>query len=231
MKLGELVDIKLLQKYRADDTKINAILFGQAGFLEDEFQDEYYQNLKSTYLYLKSAHHFPQLYAHEWKFLRMRPYNFPTYRLAQLGSLYTHYSTLFSTLIALQTIEEVHKLFAIASIDPFWQTHYLFARTTSKHPTNWAKGIIDHLLINCFAVVVFNYGKYMQNSEYMDKSMRWIASLMAEKNKITSHFQPYGLTAQNASDSQAMVHLFNEYCEKRKCLACAIGSAILKRSN
>ncbi|MHC8950570.1 DUF2851 family protein [Sphingobacterium hungaricum] len=229
LKLAELIDIKLFQKFRADKVKIEALCFGQAGFLEEDEGDDYYLSLQLTYRHLKAVYHFNQMNAEEWKFLRMRPYNFPTYRIAQLCCFYAEFPSFFSKIIEMDAATNFTAFFKPFTMHVYWENHFRFSKTTNRHSTNWSPAFIEHLVINCFSVLVFSYGKYSDNPMFIEKAIRWLSDLKPEKNSITEKFKELGLQAKNASDSQALLHLYARYCEKKNCLDCSIGLSILKR--
>lgn len=228
-KLAELIDLRLLQKFRTDKVKIEALCFGQAGFLEDREGDDYYLTLQSTYRHLKDIYHFNQMNMHEWKFLRMRPYNFPTYRIAQLSCFYAEFPSFFSRIINIDASADFTELFKLVQLNAYWGNHYRFSKTTKPHSINWSLPFISHLVINCFALLVFSYGKYSDDSELTEKAIHWLSNLKPENNSIIAMFEELGFPAMNASDSQGLLHLYAHYCEKKNCLDCAIGLSILKR--
>ena len=51
--------------------------------------------------------------------------------------------------------------------------------------------------------------------------------LAAEINSITEQFTRLGIIGKNAMDTQALLELKSDFCDKRRCLDCAIGNALL----
>ncbi len=88
--------------------------------------------------------------------------------------------------------------------------------------------MIDNIIINAIAPVLFFYGIYHDENKYKDKALKWLESTGAEANSITKGFQKLGIENKNSFDSQALIELKNEYCNKKRCLDCAVGNAILK---
>jgi hypothetical protein len=76
--------------------------------------------------------------------------------------------------------------------------------------------------------VLFAYGEFHKEQKHKDRAIRWLEEVRAESNLITKEFQHLGVENKNAHDSQALIELKNQYCNKKKCLDCAIGNALLK---
>jgi hypothetical protein len=89
--------------------------------------------------------------------------------------------------------------------------------------------MIENILINTVAPILFAYGLYHKENNYKDKALQWLLEITAEKNVITKGFTVLGIENKNAFDSQALIQLKNEYCSKKRCLDCAVGNALLKK--
>ena len=160
-------------------------------------------------------------------FLRMRPGNFPTIRLAQMAILITESSHLFSKIKETVSIKEVAKWFDVTAND-YWHYHYRFNEASAYKKKKLGAAMIDNIIINTVAPVLFAYGNYHDESKYKDKALQWLGETDAERNSITNGFQKMGIENKNAFDSQGLIELKNEYCNKKKCLDCGVGNAILK---
>ena len=88
--------------------------------------------------------------------------------------------------------------------------------------------MIDNIIINTLAPVLFAYGSYHNEQQYKDKALQWLEGTATEANSITKGFAGLGIKNKNAFDSQALIELKNEYCNKKKCLECGVGNALLK---
>jgi len=207
--------------------QIEALLFGQAGMLSDDFADDYPAKLKTEYLYLQKRYGLTPVEKHLWKFLRIRPNNFPTIRLAQFASLIYKSNNLFSRVMESQSITDLYQLFDLDCSD-YWHSHYVFdkvSRQSSKEPS---KSTIDLLIINTIVPFMFAYGKIKEDENYTEKALEFLSGLPPEKNHMTAKFSDIGVKAVNAMQSQAVIQLYSNYCTKRKCLHCSIGDAVLK---
>ena len=89
----------------------------------------------------------------------------------------------------------------------------------------------DNIIINTVAPLLFTYGSYHDENRYKDKAIQCLEEIPAEKNLITKGFKELNIENKNARDSQALIELKNEYCNKKRCLECSIGNAVLKISS
>jgi Protein of unknown function (DUF2851) len=159
-------------------------------------------------------------------FLRMRPANFPTVRLAQLAMLVHQGLHLFARVKESETLNEVKLLLDVTAND-YWHYHYIFDEKTTYKPKKMGAAMIGSLLINTVVPAVFAYGLYHRLDAYKIKAAQWLEAVPAEKNAITSGFVQLGAVNKSAMDSQALIQLKNEYCNKKRCLDCAVGNKIL----
>lgn len=225
--IAQSIPWHVVQKVRHNRIEVEALLFGQAGLLDEDIEDPYFINLKESYTYLK--HKF-QLNTHgvlPVKFFRLRPSNFPTIRLAQLGSLYHKQSQLFSKLVDVQSPQDAYKLFE-CSVSSYWENCYTFKIASRKTSKNLTKKFIDLLLINSIIPLQFSYAKY-QGNNVSEAVINLAASIAPEQNSIVSKFNSLKTVRSSALHSQALIQLKTMYCDKQKCLDCAVGNEILSR--
>ncbi|MBP6455315.1 MAG: DUF2851 family protein [Chitinophagaceae bacterium] len=226
--LAKRIPLKLFSKHKNNLLQIEALLFGTAGFLTDDFNDVYYQTLKKEFDYLKSIYKIEPLEKHQWLFMRLRPNNFPTIRLAQFAQLIFQSEHLFSKIISLHNVKDVFSLFQF-SINDFWRTHYTFSEKESK-PTTKKMGntFISLLIINTIIPTLFVYGKSIGDKTICDKAIHWLEEMPAEKNTIIEKYKLLDVDIKTAYDSQAILELKKNYCSKKNCLNCVIGFRLLK---
>ena len=161
-------------------------------------------------------------------FLRMRPANFPTIRLSQLAMLVHNSSHLFSTIKNAENLKEVAKLFDVTAND-YWHYHYLFNEEAAFKKKTIGKQMIQNIIVNTVLPFLYAYGWYHNNDLYKEKALLWAAELLPEQNYITKGFTKLGIDNKSAYDSQALIQLKNNYCNKKRCLECAVGNSILKK--
>jgi hypothetical protein len=157
----------------------------------------------------------------------MRPGNFPTIRLAQLAMLIQGSAHLFSKIKEAGSVKLVRKWFDVVAND-YWHYHYRFEEPSAFKKKKLGDAMIDNIIINTICPVLFAYGNYHDENKYKEKALKWLEETAAESNSITKGFLQLGIENKNAFDSQALIELKNEYCNKKRCLDCAVGNAILK---
>ncbi|WP_299714457.1 DUF2851 family protein [uncultured Tenacibaculum sp.] len=227
LKLATSLDFSIVRKIGRDEFKMYALLFGQAGFLDEEISAcQYQEDLKKEYQYLKHKFKLKPLAPNAFQFFRMRPSNFPTIRLAQLASLYVTHKSLFAKIITSESPEDFYALFKI-HIASFWETHYTFNKSSNTSKKRLTKSFIDLLIINTIVPLKFVYQKYKGISNE-DGIMSLMQALQPEKNSIISEFESLKISSENAFETQALLQLKTNYCEYKKCLSCNIGNYLLK---
>ena len=238
------IPLQAVGKHRDDLFQVEAVFLGQAGLLApesipehhraDALADGYFARLRNEYLYL--AHKFglqPMDYA-LWRFLRLRPQNFPHIRISQLAQLYYERRTGLSALLECTTIDQLKALFS-THVTPYWETHYTFGALTdaSGGPARQAKRLsaasLHLLIINTAIPMLFAMGRHRQKEELCDRAFDLLEQLKAERNHIIAMWQECGLEVQTAGDSQALIQLKREYCDRRDCLRCRIGYEYLRK--
>ena len=225
--LGRLLPYKIFYKYKDNLLKMEALLFGTAGFLEEKRDDVYYQLLQLEYRFLKNKHQLKQLPPNTVRFHRMRPSNFPTIRLAQLAQLYFQNNHLFEKLVGIKQPQDAYNILNTTA-SAYWDTHYNFEKSTKYQKKYIGRDFMDVILINVIIPLKFAYQKY--RGEYnANLIISLIESIKAEKNRIVSIFNKINLKSRNALDTQAILQLNENYCSQNKCLSCDIGHYILKQ--
>ena len=228
LRLAQNLPLKVLQKHRDNLTQIEAMFFGQAGLIEKV--DDYSEKLSQDYDFfaakfsLKSS----QLSSHEWKFLRTRPANFPTIRIAQLARLITQQQSFFSLFTQTNLIEDLRNALKIEQ-SHYWQEHYNFGKNASKKLVGLGRDSINNILINTVIPLLAFYSEKTDNQELMTRCVNFLEALPAEENHITEMWEGLGLTIKTAFDSQARIELYNNYCTQKRCLQCNVGIEILKK--
>ncbi len=227
MHLAQTLPVKIWAKHRDDSLQLEALVFGQAGFLESPFDDKYPNQLRKEYLYLKRLYGLQPLEKHEWKFLRLRPANFPTLRLAQLAALMNKEVKFFSHILDSQNAMKIQEIFEV-EVSDYWKSHYVFNKPVKSVKSHLGSPMKNILLINAVAPVLFAYGKYKDDERYCELALRLLETAEAEDNAVIKRWKQLGLKPKHTLDTQAMLQLKNGYCDQFRCLECSIGNKILK---
>jgi len=226
LKIAQSISFSVIRKESLELTYLEALLFGQANLLPETAEDNYTKELISWHEYLKIKYKIKSVSFESVEFFKHRPDNFPTIRLAQLSMLYHLHRNLFSKIIEVQSVSEIYTLFEV-SVSSYWKTHYNFEKQSPKKEKKLSKSFIDLIIINTLIPIQFAYA-VQQGKEISEQVIQMVSQLPSEKNAIIDKFKSFGVAAQNAFQSQALLQLKNEYCNSKKCLQCSIGIELIK---
>jgi hypothetical protein len=218
-----------LAKHKDDIFYLEALLFGQAGMLEENFKDHYPNELKATYKLLKQKFGLKPIEKHLWKFFRLRPVSFPTLRIAQFAQLTYQSSNLFSKILEADTLGKLLQFFVV-STTPYWKTHYTFDKPSVAKLKYFGGDSAAGIIINTVIPFLFVYGEQKQQELYKDRALAFLEEMKPENNTIIEGWQNVGLVAESAHETQALLQLKNQYCDNKKCLQCNIGNYLIKNS-
>ena len=229
--LARSLPLKCIAKHKDSLLQIEALLFGQAGFLNDKYDDEYYRLLVREYRLLQSKFNLKPIEKHLWKFLRLRPCNFPTIRLAQFAKLLYGSSFLFAKIVQAGDLKQLKSYFDITASE-YWEKHYNFTReSVSDKKKSFGMISFNNIVINTVVPVLYAYGDQNDKNELKTRAVNFLAELPAEDNHIIRNWSKMGFYPKNAFDTQGFLQLKNKYCARRKCLNCQIGNEIITISN
>lgn len=225
--IAETISINVLAKHKHQIHQLEAMLLGQANLLNENFDEHYPILLQKEYSFLQKKYKLKKLKTAPL-FLRMRPANFPTIRLAQLAMLIHNSSHLFSKIKAIENVIDVQKLFAVTAND-YWNNHYQLNVQVQENKTkSLGNQTIQNILINTIIPVLFAYGIYTNDQFIKDKAIQWLQTLPMENNSILKEWKSLNIEHKNAFDSQSLLQLSKNYCQSFRCLECVVGNKLLK---
>lgn len=232
LRLARAVPLKLIRKHSGSLLQVEALLFGVAGFLEGNGNDDYYARLQQEFrlLCIKFGLKEHMMMWSQWKFLRLRPANFPSLRIAQLASILHSNQQLFSRVLEIHEVKELLGIFS-AEPSPYWKGHYHFKKVTGPGWHVLGKDSIHNILINTVAPAWAAYGMLHHDDVLLDRAIQLLKDLPAEENAITQNWKNVGIELHNSYDSQASIELFNNFCQKKRCLNCPIGAFLIRPLN
>ena len=225
LSLANSFDFSIFRKQQSKQQSLEALLFGQARLLDTDAQEHYLNELQREYEFIKTKFQLTNIGVLPIQFFRLRPLNFPTIRLSQLANLYHNHNNLFSKITEAKTSEDIYAIFNVKTAS-FWETHYTFNRISKRSVKKLTKSFINLLIINTIVPLKFSYAKHQGKLEN-DVILSIIQQLPSEKNSIVNKFNALIEISTSAFHSQALLQLKNEYCDKNKCLQCAIGSSLI----
>jgi hypothetical protein len=229
--LAMALPFRIIRKHADNRFQIEALLFGTAGMLEeglfkDAIADKYYCDLIKEYKILSAKYSLQPMHGWVWKFSRLRPANFPTIRISQLSAMLSVAGGLFSRVLEATDIRQLNNLLDV-SASAYWKNHFVFGKETRSIPKNTGSQATDIFLINAVIPITFVYGQSRDCQDICERAITFLENIHAEENKIIQEWETAGIQAESAYYSQALIQLRNEYCKKRRCLECRIGSKLI----
>ena len=227
-QLARSIPLKFLARQKNSLLQLEALLFGQAGLLcNDDCNDEYYQNLVSEYQFLSDKFKLTAMPGSRWKWLRLRPANFPTIRIAQFASLVYKSTSLFSKIKDATGYDDMYKLLECKASD-YWINHYQFGVIAKSKQKQMGRTGIDGIIINTVVPILFLYGESIGSQETKNKACELLEKIYPERNSIINKWKECGVEIKSAYQSQALLQLKSNYCDKFKCLQCEFGNRIIR---
>jgi len=228
LRIARSLPFSIIRKEMFEVENLEALLLGTAGLLEMEKEDNYFKDLKLRYFYLLHKYQLEKINMESVQFFQHRPDNFPTIRLSQWANLYHSQANLFSKISTVNAIKTIYETFNVAT-SAYWQNHYQFDRESPKKRKKLSKPFIDLIIINTIIPIQFAYAK-SHGKENCEDLIQLLHEVAPEKNAIMDKFSSFGIRPKNAFETQSLLQLKNEYCNKSRCLECAIGMELLTKS-
>ncbi len=233
--LAAALPFRIIRRHADNIFQLEALLFGVAGMLEeglfrDALHDGYYLDLVREFRILSAKYSLAPLHGWIWKFSRLRPVNFPTIRISQLAAMLSVAGGLFSRVTETDNIRDLRRLFEVSASE-YWDNHYVFGRKSRMRKKKTGSQAVVIFLLNAVIPVIFVYGKSRCINDLCERALEFLDQIEPEQNVIMNDWVKTGLTAESAYYSQALIQLRENYCKKRKCLDCLIGSRLLMDEN
>ncbi|MFT4062696.1 MAG: DUF2851 family protein [Edaphocola sp.] len=229
LSLALSLPLNILVKHRKSLLQTEALLFGQAGLLQPAQRDDYVEKLETEYQFLRRKYQLTPMVPHRWKFLRLRPQNFPTIRIAQFAMIVHKSLELFARLMEVKNAKDLMPLLDVHAGD-YWHNHYRFGETVLESNTkHLGKDAVNNILINTVAPMQYLYAQLQGKTHLHESSVALLSTLKPEDNNIVRTWKAIGIKPKDAAQTQALLQLFNEYCTPRKCLQCTIGNRLVRK--
>ena len=227
--LARSIPQSLFARYKDRPFQIEALIFGQAGFLDTKVKDSYPQLLRNEYRFLRKKHDLTPLDKYLWKYMRLRPHNFPSVRLAQFAALIIRSNHFFSEMIHEKDIKLIVSIFDKLKLNEYWNTHFRFDQVSAFSELTLGKEAINNILINTVTVFLFTFGLKTDSESHKERALILLESLQPERNSIIQRFHEIGVNSVNSAISQALIQLKKSYCDQKKCLSCGIGVKFMNK--
>ncbi len=228
--LAAALPLKQMLRFKDNTFALEALLFGKAGMLDGIIpEDPYMTSLTEEYDRLRERHDGNPIPGHMWKFLRLRPSSFPTIRIAQFAALISQAYPLKEKVLNLHGEKETGALFNLRAGD-YWNTHYRFGRISPYRLKKTGRHFAVLLIINAVAPFMLRYGKAHGRDDLCETAIRMLEELRPEKNALIKKWTNFGIIPENAYESQALLQLYHDYCEQKRCLSCQIGIKLISEA-
>lgn len=228
-----ILNMQALSKHRDNQIQIEAIFYGQAGllneksipsyYLQEAKESRYYNELVREYKFLTSKFKLKSLDSNVWGAGNASPH----LRIARLAKLYTSNKLSLSSIAECNTISELRNILQ-AQPDGYWRYHLQFGGTATTGAAPLKNNHLDLLIINTIVPLLYTYGKHRRQPQLCSKAEDILYSLSNENNSITRWWAQNGVCVSCAADTQALIQLQKEYCNKHRCHECHFAYAYLK---
>jgi len=213
---------KVLMKYASDRFRLEALLYGQSGFLHGQVKDHYPRGLLKEYRYLRWKYKLSPIDKRVWKLLRMRPAGFPTVRISQFAGLLEDGLPLLRRFCECSSVSDLHSILNQKSTG-YWKSHYLFDRPSAVSTKRLGKSFREIILINSVLPFLYSYSEAMGHDDLRRKVLDWIYQLPPEQNKLLRQWKERTDVIDTAAHAQGVLQLHKNYCTPRRCVECTIG--------
>lgn len=229
--LAESLPLKVLQKHRNQQHQIEALLFGQAGFLDIEIKDEYPATLQKEYRFLKNKYDLKnKVHYNSWHFTKVRPGNYPTVRLGQLAGLIAKFPHIFSFFSEISDFNSIMTDLEVKQ-SAYWTKHYAVDKPSKRLIGVLSRATKENLIINTTVPFLAAFAKARDKQAFLEKALNLLTGIPAERNRITDLWQRHGWNVSSAFDSQGLIQLYNQYCTQKRCIECSIGLELVDKPN
>ena len=201
--------LSYLQKHRNSLFQLTALLMGQAGLLEigDCKLENEDLKLAKEYAFLRTKFSLTPMDGSIWKHARLRPQNSPELRIRQFAQLLYQSESLLSKLLDSNKIEDLVPLFEVDKM---------------------GRSSIDILLINTVIPYKYAYALHRNNPHKAEEAAALMEQIAPENNTIIRQWRVLGQSIKNAADTQALLHLYQNYCQHHECINCEVGYQIFQ---
>lgn len=227
------LNMQALAKHRDNELQIEAIFFGQAGLLESDTipayyraeaeKSKYYNDLKREYKFLSGKFNLKSVDAKIWGTGNFTPHM----RIARLATLYAKNNVSLSAIAECDTLQELRHLLQVQP-EGYWRNHLIFGGTETIGTGTLKNSQTDLLIINTVAPILYTYGKHRNDANLCEKAEDFLHTIPGENNSIIRSWNQMGVNVSCAADSQALIHLRKNYCNKHKCAECRFAYAYFK---
>ena len=225
--LAQSLPYRIVRSHLASQLQVYALVLGQSGLLDMEESDEYAERLRYEYDYLRYKYQLTPIGAHQWNWLRLRPQNFPSLRLAQFAQLLYETGDSQMERVLYSPYPQIRQWLSVVP-DDYWECHYQLGKATVGHASGVGTATVDLLIINTVVPLRFCYARFTGDDAMQEGALSLLEEVRFEDNVKTRVFADSAFPCRSAYDSQAQLELMERYCARKRCLECSIGEKIVR---
>lgn len=219
--LARTVPLWVLRLHSTSLSELEALLLGQAGYLEVPNPDDYTRRLQYEYAELRKRHELHPRHI-SWRGIAVRPGSLPVQSLVRIAAILKEEDAFLDRILAADSRDELLSIFDVM-LSEYWHTHFAPSRLAAMNAHGMTRQKNELLIINFIIPFLTAYGMVTRNDELRDRAIDLYESLPAEVNRYTRQWEAGGYMAPNAFFSQALIQLSSEYCADGLCGSCPLG--------
>ena len=220
-RLGEQIPFIWILRELQSITSIEALLLGGAGLLDICPDDDYINKLREQWQHLSKKYRLSSLHHSEWHFTKIRPINHPVLRLAQVAMLLHNREFLIDQILECQTVDDIVELFETEASE-YWHSHFLVKKNLASIPKRLGREKSLLLGINLVVPLQFAYSFFIGQQHMRQRAFNILDAIPAENNRYIRAWKLQGVMPINAFESQAIIQIATEYCQKGRCEECFV---------
>jgi NifU-like protein involved in Fe-S cluster formation len=226
--LSKGIPFQVMTNFRDNPGDLEALLFGHSGLLYPaRNRGSYPSSLWERYGELRHKLPGDPVPHHLWKFLRLRPVSFPTLRISQFAHTLHQRIPLLDSILSSSSLTELEQLLRSGASE-YWDFHYLFGKCSPPFPKYLGQQSVATLIVNVIIPFLHALERLEPDKKYAVRISEILSQMKAESNQVIHRWNSYGVRAENAGESQALLQLFNVYCKQKRCLHCQIGMSLME---
>ena len=225
-QVAQSLPYTILRKHADNRIALEAMLLGQAGIIQETPRDDYEAQLLREYSFYRQKFDLRPIAPGQFRKLRVRPATHPSRMLGIAATLLHHPDELMDALLSL-SLERMSTILSLPPSD-YWCRHFDFARESSRRLGGVGKETLTSLIINAALPTLYLYLRHIGKESEANRTIELLRSLPPENNHITQLFASIGITAKDAAESQALLHLYRNYCTPYRCLSCPVAPKIFQ---
>lgn len=228
--LARSVSYRYISRHAHRQHLVEALLLGQAGYLDVPIADQYTEELRAEWFAIKgeSPMNAPIL---DWSGARTRPDSLPAISIVRAAAILTRAEDFLQSVLLARTVADLFAIFDI-QLSPYWRYHHAPGRKISGRISSGelSRDKLELIIINTVTPFWWAYGTVTGDDRFVDQALEILDKVGCEDNMFTRRFASHGVELLTAFDSQSIIELSTMFCKSSQCTACALGTHRLREA-